>query len=237
MKQVLIAALIFCSSISFAQEKKSISTIQVRGEAKQKVMPNEGTVYLTASFIGLDVNQSMIGLDKKTKEITKQLVEAGLKEKDVRTNNFQLNVNRVYRKGATKDSGYVTSQSVEVKFNYSKEAVAKILNSMSKSKSDYNLSFAFSVSDSLQNATKKVLMTNSVNDARNKAQILTTAASAKLKSIKEIQYTGASNMPIYPYERAAFKTARMDEGGDAMQGFTPNEIEITDEVIVIWELE
>ena len=127
---IIIFLLIFSINIK-AQEKKT-ATITVKGISKLSVVPDDGMLNLSVTHIGLDVNQALVGLDKKSKEIIKKIVAAGLNEQDIKTTNFQLNKHTVYRRGTTKDSGYFASHSLQVKFLYTKEKVAKILNSFSE---------------------------------------------------------------------------------------------------------
>ena len=216
-----------------AQENKIGASINVKGVSSIKVQPDEGILNLNASFIGLDVNQAMLGLDKKTKEITQQIIAAGLSEKDIKTINFQINRNSVYRKGSAKDSGYFASQSLQVKFVYSKEKVAKILNVFSESKAGYNMNFDFILSDTLKKQTEAALIRLSVKDAKMKASLLAAEAGIKIKSIKVIEYGVVSANRTY----SMLPTRSMSSGEGGIQGFTPSDIEMSDEVLIVWELE
>ena len=219
-----------------AQENKIGASINVKGISSIKVQPDEGILNLNASFIGLDVNQAMLGLDKKTKEITQQIIAAGLSEKDLKTINFQINKNIVYRRGSAKDSGYFASQSLQVKFVYSKEKVAKILNVFSESKAGYIMNFDFILSDTLKKKTEATLMKLSIKDAKVKANLLTAEAGVKIKRIKVIEYGVVSANRTYSMLPTRSMSAD-GAGGEAMQGFTPNDIEMSDEVLIVWELE
>jgi hypothetical protein len=201
------------------------------------VQPDEGMLNLSVTHIGLDVNQALIGLDKKSKEIIKKIVAAGLNEQDVKTTNFQLNKHTVYRRGTNKDSGYYASHSLQVKFMYSKDKVAKILNSFSESKADYNMGFNFMLSDTLDKQTTSSLIKLAVKDAKIKANTLALEAGVKLKSIKAIEYGIATESQAYPMMKTRSMMMADDGGGAAMQGFTPNNIEVNDEVLMIWEIE
>ena len=237
MKKIITLIILMQSFILSAQDKKSPTYIVVKGNSSLKVQPDEGILNLNASHIGLDVNQAMLGLEKKTKEIIKQIVASGLNENDIKTINFQLNKHSVYRRGSTKDSGYFATQSLQVKFIYSKEKVAKILNNFSESKADYNMHFNFVLSDTLLKQSESNLIKLAVKDAKQKASMLSSEAAVKLKNIKSIEYGIEPNNPSYPMLKS--RSMMMgDEGGQgAMQGFTPNDIELSDEVLITWELE
>ena len=236
MKKIITILLVIQSMLLYAQDKKNVSSLSVKGVSKLKVQPDEGMLNLNANFIGLDVNQAMLGLEKKTKELIKQIVASGLNEKDIKTINFQLNKHSVYRRGSSKDSGYFASQSLQVKFVYSKEKVAKILNVFSESKAGYNMNFDFILSDTLKKKTEATLMKLSIKDAKMKANLLTAEAGVKIKRIKVIEYGVVSANRTYSMLPTRSMSADVT-GGEAMQGFTPNDIEMSDEVLIVWELE
>jgi hypothetical protein len=209
----------------------------VKGVSNLKVQPDEGYLNLNASCIGLDVNQAMLGLEKKTKELIKQIIASGLNEKDIKTINFQLNKHSVYRRGATKDSGYFATQSLQIKFTYSKEKIAKILNTFSDSKADYNMYFNFMLSDTLRKQSEAVLIKIAVKDAKTKATTLSNESGVKIKSIKGIEYGIVANNQPYPMLKTRSMMMADENGQGAMQGFTPDDIELNDEVLIIWEIE
>jgi hypothetical protein len=237
MKKIIAILITIQSFALYAQEKKNIATLTVKGISNLKVQPDEGQLNLNANYIGLDVNQTMLGLDKKTKEIIKQIIAAGLNEKDIKTINFQLNKHSVYRRGSAKDSGYFATQSLQVKFIYSKEKVAKILNTFSDSKSDYNMHFNFMLSDTLMKQSESALIKMAVKDAKTKANNLATESGVKIKGVKAIEYGAANHSEPYPMSKTSRMMMAEDSVQGTMQGFTPNDIELNDEVIVIWEVE
>ena len=237
MKKAIAILFIIQSFVVLAQDKKPAATISVKGVSTLKVQADEGILYLSANFIGADINQAMLGLEKKTKELIKQIVASGLQEKDVKTTNFQLNKHTVYRRGSNKDSGYFATQSLQIKFAYSKEKVAKILNTFSDSKADYNMNFNFVLSDTLSKQCTSNLIKLAVKDAKAKANTLANESGVKLKNIKHIEYGVVANHEPYPMAKSRGMMMADGGGEGAMQGFTPNDIELSDEVVVIWEIE
>lgn len=237
MKKIIALVMMLQCLMVQAQDKKSAATISVKGVSTIKVQPDEGILNLNATYIGLDVNQAMLGLEKKTKELIKQIVASGLPESEVKTLNFQINKHSVYRRGITKDSGYFATQSLQVKFAFSKEKVARILNNFSESKADYNMHFNFVLSDTLQKQTETKLMKLAVRDAQSKANVLATEANLKLKNIKLIEYGNVRNNETYPMFKTRSSMMADDGGQGAMQGFTPEDVVLNDDVLIVWELE
>lgn len=237
MKKIIAIILLFQSYNLIAQEKKAGATISVKGVSSLKLQADEGVLHLHASFIGSDVNQTMLGIEKKTKELIKRIVAAGLNERDIKTINFQLNKHIIYYRESTKDSGYIATQHLQVKFKFSKEKVAQILNTFSASNADYNMNFSFMLSDTLRKQTESSLIKLAVKDAKSKAIILAGESGVKIKNIKAIEYGVISQDQPYPMAKTRNMMLAADNSSDGMQGFTPDDIELNDEVFIIWEIE
>ena len=67
MKKAIAILFVIQSFAVLAQDKKPAATISVKGVSTIKVQADEGILYLNANFIGADINQAMLGLEKKTK--------------------------------------------------------------------------------------------------------------------------------------------------------------------------
>ncbi|MCC6252542.1 MAG: SIMPL domain-containing protein [Bacteroidia bacterium] len=235
MKNIILLMLIVFYSSVYSQDIKTSSIIKVQGSATTKVTPDECTLYLAISYIGLDPNLAIIGLDQKVKEIGKQIKASGFKDTDMLTSNFTVSKNVLYRDEYTKDSGYVANQSIKVKFKFSKEQVVKILNNITKSRSDYNLSFEFGLSDSLKLQTSEKLIAQAVKDAKNKSNLLAKELGVKLKGVSSVDYV--SNIDIYPEYTGKNYAMHAGDGMLDLQGYTPEEIVKKEEVMVTWTIE
>jgi uncharacterized protein YggE len=93
------------------------------------------------------------------------------------------------------------------------------------------------LSDTLDKQTTSSLIKLAVKDAKLKANTLASEAGVKLKSIKAIEYGIVTEAQAYPMMKTRSMMMGDGGGGAEMQGFTPNNIEVNDEVLMIWELE
>ncbi len=238
MKTLFTFALIVLLSLhSFAQPDRNTSTLRIVGNAKTFVKPDLGVLNINLSNKNMNFNNTILGLNEKTKELTKQIVAMGFKEENIKTINFQINENKIYLRDQYIDSGYIASQSIQVEFKNDKETLTKILNTFSKSKIDFNLSFSFKVSDVLVEKTQHDLIVAAIKDAQKNAKLISETSEVILKKIKEIKY-GTSPTQGGPefMDGARFKVSAT-ASDDNMVGFTPNDILFEDQLTIIWDIE
>ena len=237
MKQVtgifLFFFLCFMASPSFSQENDDKQLLKVSGNSKTSVAPDLGVLHVNVNHINMSASQAIVGLNNKTKEVYNKLASLGIKENDIKTINFSIAENRVYRRDEYRDSGYVASQTVQVEFSSKKERISEILTAFSDTKTNFQLGFSFKLSDELKKKVKNDLIKEAINDAKDKANLIASSAGVKLLKIAEINYGVFSDNVYQPvYEMAA-----MAKSGNDIMGFTPQDIELNDKVIVMWEFE
>ena len=237
MKQVkgiiLFFFLCFISSSSFAQENNDKQLLKVSGNSKTSVAPDVGVLNVNVNNIDMSASQAIVGLNNKTKEVYNKLASLGIKENDIKTINFSISENRVYRRDEYRDSGYVASQTVQVEFAAKKERISEILTAFSDTKTNFQLGFSFKLSDELKKKVKNDLIKDAITDAKEKANLIASSAGVKLMKITEINY-GVFNENIY---QPMYDMASMAKSGNEIAGFTPQDIELNDRVIVMWEIE
>ncbi len=234
-RTAIVILFISITLISFGQTEKKTPTIKVLGNSRTMVKPDIGVLIIQVTNKNMNFSETLTGLNAKTKDVTKQILSVGFKENDIKTTDFQIRENRIYRNNSYIDSGYVATQNVKVEFKYSKDNITKILTTFSKSKTDFNLNFDFKLSDDLKAKSQQELIRLAIKDAKTKARTIADAADVKLKRVHEVSY-GETFSTRYMAEAsdARFKTMAANE---PMQSFTPEDISLTDSVMMIWEIE
>lgn len=234
MKYPFSFALLLCVAQVFAQSESKTPELQVVGVAELKVTPDLGVMNIHITAKDMDFGKSITKLNDKTTAIVRQITGIGFKQADVKTVDFRVSENKIYRREQMIDSGYIASQSVQVEFKSAKETIAKILDTFSKGKTDFVLSFNFKLSDELEKKTKEDMMRIAVQDARHKANVLAEAAQVKLKRIRVIQHSDGGYRP-QPMQYKAMDS-RM-ASAESNFGFTPSDLQYNDSVSIIWEVE
>lgn len=234
MRNIIILLLSLITLSATGQVEKSIPTIKVTGDSRVDVSPDISILNIGIINKNINFNQTLTGLNEKTKDVSKQLLSIGFKEKDIRTTGFQIRENRIYQRDSYIDSGYVATQNVKVEFKYSKEGIAKILNAFSKSKTDFNLQFSFILSDDLNKKMQQDLIQRAIKDAKAKADVIAESAGVKLKRVQEIRY-GEPTSTHFVGEATAMRFK--SDAPEQMQSFTPEDIVLNDTILIIWEIE
>ena len=233
----LLAALMLVSLGAAAQPVHTEkSTITVTGSSELSVRPDMSVVSIHLSTIKPTMSAATQTLGDQSKKYVGILKDLGFKETDVKTTNFSVLKNRVYRNNSYIDSGYVASQDVTITFPYTEAILQKIAARFSQGKDPVDFSIAFELSDKLKQETETSLISKAVGDARSKAANLASAAVVKLGAIKSIVYGSVDNTPVPMYR--AYKTM---VAGDSYQGenlsFTPQDIDLQQSVTIVWIIE
>ena len=107
-----IYSLLFCltSIISTAQNENNSEILEVVGIAEMSIAPDIGILNITINEIDLQFGQSINGLNNKSKDINNQLLKLGFEKSAIKTDNFDVRKNTIYRNNKNIDSGYIAKQ-------------------------------------------------------------------------------------------------------------------------------
>ena len=239
MKNIYTAILfLFVFSYSYGQVNTDHPILEVVGTARISVTPDIGILRIGISTVNETFSSSITNLNSKTVDVTKQLSELGFKAAEIKTTDFEVNKNTVYRRNESIDSGYIATQQVKVDFPNNKNVITRILQVFSDSETDFNLSFDFKLSDSLKLESQNKIIELAVEDAFQRGKRLAKSADIQLSSIERINY--GNN--YYSGMREANDTQQLYEmaassADNSIVGFTPNDIIFIDNVLVVWLIE
>ena len=109
-KAVLILSILFLT-MSYGQEIKQIPLINVNGEGKVKVVPDQATILATIETKGNNAQDVKRENDKKMEAVLKYIKSMNLNPADYRTQRVSLNPQYDYEK---KKHSYNAMQTVEI---------------------------------------------------------------------------------------------------------------------------
>lgn len=238
MKKIYLFAFCLFSLISTAQNKDDTKSLEVVGSGEISVSPDIGILSIGITKIDSLFSEAISGLNSKSVDISGQLKEIGFSEENIKTKNFNVHRNQVYRNNRHVDSGYIATQQIQLDFENNKENITRILDQFSGSSTDFNLSFNFKLSDSLKEAVQQQIIELATRDAFEKARLISSASDIKLKDIKEIKYgtNPDAGMRLFNRNEGLHEIVLSGES-TASQGFTPEDIKYSDNILVIWLLE
>lgn len=237
MKKLLLVFVLASGTLLAQTDQQSTKpTVTVNGTSKIFVTPDMTELNIHVSSLKMNMADATKAIGDQTQNYLKILKDLGFKETDVKTTHFSASKNRIYRENGPVDSGYVVSQNLTVKFAYSQSMLQKIVARFSDVKDPVDFNIGFYVSDALREKTEADLQSKAVMDARKKATNLSTAAGVKMTTLKAILYGADVSTPVYYKEMRMFANGEMASDG-ANLSFSPQEIELQENVTVVWFVE
>ena len=237
MKYSTLFIALLSNILIFAQTDASNSNLQITGYAEMDVMPDIGIMTMNIKEIKMEFNEAISALDKKTAKLKKQLTKLQFSKESIKTTSFQIHKNTFYDKNKLRDSGYVASQALIVKFNYSKERISEILSNFSEASVGMQLSFSFTLSDDLTKACQHKLIVLASKDAEEKGALLAKSFGKELNEIKNLSYGSApiqTNSPIYRTMEMGVNDVKASSY--KASGFTPEFIKMNETIYASWSL-
>ena len=216
-------------------------TIRVTGKGKIKVKPDMTRLTITLEDTCPEYSETL----KKSNEVTEQVkdlfVPFGFEKSDLKTLSF--NVDTEYESyndhGTYKQRflGYSYKHVLKVEFESNNKRLGKILYALANSPLHPEFRLSYTVKD--PEAAKNELLGKAVEDAKEKAAVLTQAADVILKDIQSMDYSwGEINFEIEPMGNGLELQEKccLGEGGSLELDIEPDDIEVKDTVTVIWEI-
>ena len=228
MKKVfLFLSILFPATSIFAQQ---IPLIEVEGKSEISIMPDEAIIQLSLVEKAMKVSDATNALNKKAKSIEEALKKSGVKEYDFFVDNYYVNINRIYTKGSTKDSGYVASQNLKVVVKNIENDLVKITETLHQT-ADMGFNVQLTVSDRLKKASEKQLLELAIEDAKYKAEVIANSMGIEKIKVHRVNYNAQTDN-FYPVMREAkmMASSAMDSYEEPI--FRPEERKLTDRLIV-----
>lgn len=237
MKSIYTLAFLLLTFISTAQNEKSSKTLEVVGTAKISITPDVGVLNINVNQIDSLFSSAINGLNRKSKNITDQLKEIGFEQSAIKTRDFDVEKNQVYRNNQRIDSGYVARQQIQLEFKNNKDNITKILTQFSNSSTAFNLNFGFKLSETLREKVQEQIIELATRDAFRKAKILSDASGIEIGEVRTINYGYMANgaMQLFKNDNALYEVV-LRGSNTISEGFTPSDKTYTDNVLVIWNL-
>jgi uncharacterized protein YggE len=229
MKKVVLFLTIMFMTMSYGQETKQIPQINVNGEGKVKIAPDQVSISATVETKGNNAKDVKKQNDEKMDAVLKFIKKMNIPTADFRTKQVALNPQYDYEK---KKTSYNATQTVEIlvkdlsKYDELMEGlVQQGINRLD------NVSFESSKLAQYQSEARKL----AIKDAKAKAEDYVSVLGQKVGKA----YTISDNSQIY-HPQPMYAGMRMKESADAApsnETLAIGEIEITANVSVSFILD
>jgi uncharacterized protein YggE len=229
MKKALLILSVLFISMSYGQEVKQVPQINVSGEGKVKVIPDQATIAVTVETKGNNAKDVKKQNDEKIEAVLKFIKKMNLAPADYKTQRVSLNPQYDYEK---KKHSYNATQTIEILLrDLSKyDELMEGLVDQGINRIDA-VTFQSSKLAQYQSEARKLAM----KDAKLKAEDYVSVLGQKVGRAMTISDNSQTYYPQPMY--AAMKTMEMNDASAPRQTLAVGEINITANVTVSFILE
>lgn len=213
--------------------------IRVTGRGSVSAKPDTTCVKITFEGIYKDYEETVRQSAEKTKILRETIEKSGLPGEDLKTKDFSIESeyesyrdhNDDYKKRFV---GYKFHHRTEIQFPKDNKMLGRILYELSVCSVKVEFSIGYTVKD--KDAVKKEVIKRAVENSREKAEILATAAGVKLGEIQSIDYSwGEIDIRTSPVDMFEAKRAFALEPSYDID-IEPDDIDVADTVTILWEI-
>ncbi|WP_026950371.1 SIMPL domain-containing protein [Algoriphagus mannitolivorans] len=210
MKNILTLFLTLgIAQVLFAQQVQQVPIIEVEGYAERKLAPDEAVYIIQLEEKTLRVNNAVNTLNKKAQNLADALKKERIKDYKLIADNYSVDVNRIYRSGTAKDSGYVARQTLRIVTSPTNEDLQKISEAIQKS-GDMSYNLQFGVAESTRKSLENTLLAEALKDAEARATLI--GNTLNLKGLR-VFYVGMEQSYV-PQPKYLMNARSMAESAD-----------------------
>lgn len=220
------------------------------GEGSSSAVPDTASVNLGITQQAATVSEAQNKTNETANKIIESVKKLGISEKDIKTTNYSVNPNygsgtrpvqplgaelQIYPVPPDQGSeqpiiGYTVTQNLEIKVK-PVDKVNQVIDAATKAGANLVGGVNFTFSDELRKSLENKARKEAVDNARAKAESLSSAAEVRLGRV--VNVVENSNFPYYPMALKADSA----QGGDqpVSSNVTPGENEVLINVVIYYE--
>lgn len=209
--------------------------IKIVGTGKRKVTPDLVCIYLDVSGVKKSYEEALALSSNYSKKLASSIEDCGFTREDFKTTDFDVTVkyeNKERRDHTYKKEfiGYEFQQEFKLEFLKDNEKLNKVLNALMSSEVKPDLRLEFALAD--ESKHRNELLVSAIQDSKERAEVIAKAAGVTLGDIIDINYSWENKRnfvePIDLYKGVAPSAVNFD--------FVPEDIELQDDIEVVWEI-
>ncbi len=215
-------------------------TIRITGKGQIKVKADMTRLTITLEDNCREYSETLKHSSEATKQIKDLFLAFGFEKSRLKTLSF--NIDTEYKNYKEHDDykrifvGYSYRQVLKIEFDSDNKLLGKILYALANSPLHPEFRISYTVKD--PEAAKNRLLSKAMQDAKEKASVLSQAADVTLKDIQSIDYSFAElDFQINSIQNMLPSKASVPSMQDYDIEIEPDDIDVTDSVTVVWEIE
>ncbi|MGV8091760.1 MAG: SIMPL domain-containing protein [Mangrovibacterium sp.] len=234
-KIILITTLILLPVFYSSSQEFSGDKMQVVGKAIIESVPENIQIRIPVKMVDSSFVICSDKLVVKLKNLQKELENIGIKTDHIKTLNFSVNENFVYKEKERKREGYVGTANMQITDIYSSKLLGNTLEVLKQIEMPYSI--GFDLSDRQRENLTESAIQKAVQDAKNKAGLLALASGVELKRITRIAYDyGHIDYDLTTMiEKEREEDVFYNMGNDLK--LSPKEVKIEKKVIIEWQVQ
>lgn len=215
-------------------------TIRITGKGQIKVKPDMTRLTITLEDNYREYSETLKHSSEATKQIKDLFLAFGFEKSRLKTLSF--NIDTEYKNYKEHDDykrifvGYSYRQVLKIEFDSDNKLLGKILYALANSPLHPEFRISYTVKD--PEAAKNRLLSKAMQDAKEKAFVLSQAADVTLKDIQSIDYSFVElDFQVNSIQNMLPSKASVPSMQDYDIEIEPDDIDVTDSVTVVWEIE
>lgn len=217
-------------------------TIRVTGKGQIKVKPDMIRITMTLTDLYKEYGEALHHSSEDTEVLKDVLTEFGFERSDLKTLSFNVDTEYESYRDRNNDYkqkfvGYRYNHILKVEFESDNDRLGKILYALANCKVKPEFRISYTVKDPEE--SKNLLLGKAVTDARDKAFVLTQAGGIRLKDIQSIDYSwGEIDFEYRPMRGdVLMECCEAPTAKSYSLDIEPDDINVSDTVTVVWEIE
>ena len=241
-----IVSLIYLSHVNISVNAQTVfaqnigsnpinSTLSVSGMATTKVKPDKIILSLGVETTNKTADEALSSNSKLMSKTLAALKAAGVRENETSTSSFSISPNYNYSQSSRGIlTGFTASNSVIIESGGINRTSKWIDTAISAGANNIN-SIDFTLSDKKQKAITNSLITQSIDNAKEKARIAASALGLKVIGVKSINFIEFSP-PTIPQQQSFLAKAAPTSPNAASTPIIPGEQEIAQNIDIVFIL-
>jgi len=196
------------------------STFDATGTSTQHPVPDQAEVRMGVIINDSTVTGAQTKANTVINQLTTQLKQLGIADKDIQTENYSVNPNYDYSTGSTQHiTGYNVNATLRVTMtDFSK--LNQAIDAATAAGANQVGGVSFTLSDAKQQQVKDAARKEAIDQAKANAQTLASLAGMKLGKIVNVTET-----PTYPNPVPMYAAAGLAEAQDAKSVAPPTSVQ------------
>lgn len=214
-------------------------TISIKGTGKAKRDPDLVIFDISTSAQSEVYADSVVESNRLVNKLKQSFEDMGFNKDDLKTVNYHtrpvyeyVEVGVVNKRSKRELECFEVSHDLKIEFDLDNDKINEVLNCLKDFRNGVDFNIRFSVKD--KDSMKRDVILDATKNARTNAEILAEASSVRLGDLIKIEY----NWSDFHFYSIADYDCCMDVSKEysPYMEFTPDSIEISDNVSFIWEI-